>query len=79
MLYGDEKRMLEDLKEISNEISRSHSRSIHAFRYLEEGDTNSLLEALKRKRDLDKQLIQYLKDNKRCEKIVLSLIKVSGF
>jgi hypothetical protein len=79
VLYGDAKRMLEDLKKISNEISASHSRSIHAFRYIEQGDTNSLLEALKRKRDLDKKLIQYLKENKRCEKMILSLMNVSGF
>jgi hypothetical protein len=79
VLYGDAKRMLEDLRKISNEISRSHSGSIHAFRYIEERDTNSLLEALKRKRDLDRQLIEYLKDNKRCEKMILSLMNVSGF
>lgn len=79
VLYGDAKKMLEDLKKISNEISASHSRSIHAFRYVEQGDTNSLLEALKRKRDLDKKLIEYLKNNKRCQKMILSLMNVSGF
>jgi len=79
VLYGDAKKMLEDLKNIANEISASHSRSIHAFRYIEQGDTNSLLEALKRKRDLDKKLIEYLKNNKRCQKMILSLMNVSGF
>jgi ABC-type phosphate transport system auxiliary subunit len=79
VLYGDAKKMLEDLKNISNEISASHSRSIHAFRYLEEGDTNNLLQTLKRKRDLDKKLIEYLDENKRCQEMILSLMNVSGF
>ena len=79
VLYGDAKKMLEDLKKISNEISASHSRSIHAFRYVEQGDTTSLLEALKRKRDLDKKLIEYLENKKRCRKMILSLMNASGF
>ena len=53
------KRLLEELKEISNEIRSSHSSSIHAFRYSQQGDTLSLLEALKRKRAQDKKLIEY--------------------
>ena len=56
------KRLLEELKEISNEIRSSHSSSIHAFWYSQQGDTLSLLEALKRKRAQDKKLIEYWKN-----------------
>ena len=74
------KKMLEELQGISNQISASHSGGkIHAFRYLEQRDINSLLEALKRKRDLDKKLIEYLKSNKRCQDVILSLMNVGGF
>ncbi|OGN97452.1 MAG: hypothetical protein A2Z77_05335 [Chloroflexi bacterium RBG_13_51_36] len=48
VLFGDTKQMLEELKAISNRISASHSNRIHAFRYIEQADTTSLLEALKR-------------------------------
>jgi hypothetical protein len=79
VLLGPAKKMLEELKDISNQISASHSGKIHAFRYLEQGDSNRLLEALKRKRDLDKKLIEYMKENKRCQEMILSLMNVSGF
>lgn len=79
VLLGPAKKMLEELKGISNQISASHSGQIHAFRYLEQGDTNRFLEALKRKRDLDRKLIEYMKKNNRCQEMILSLMNVSGF
>ena len=79
VLLGPAKKMLEDLKEISNKISASHSSNIHTFMYIQQGDTKSLLKALKRKQALDRKLIEYLKNNKRCQKMILSLMNVSGF
>ena len=52
VLYGDAKRMLEDLKEICDEISSSHSGQMDAFRYIEQEDIIRLLWALKEKREL---------------------------
>jgi len=80
VFLGPAKKMLAELQGISNKISASHSGGkIHAFRYLEQGDINRLLEALKRKRDLDKKLIEYLKSNKECQDVILSLMNVGGF
>ena len=61
VLFGDTKRMLTELKSISNEISGSHSRMIHAFRYSQQGDTIALLDGLKKKRDEDQKRIERLK------------------
>jgi hypothetical protein len=70
------KRMLEELEEIFNKISASHSNNTWAFSYAQQGDTNSLLEALKRKRALDRKLIEYLKKGKGCQEMILSLMDV---
>jgi hypothetical protein len=61
VLSGDTKRMLTELRSISNEISGSHSRRIHAFRYSQQGDTTALLDELKRMRDEDQKRIERLK------------------
>jgi len=59
VLLGDTKRMLTELKAIANKISASHSNEIHAFRYGQQGDTISLLEALRKRLAEDKKLIEY--------------------
>ena len=61
VLFGDTKQMLTELKDISNEISSSHSGKVNAFRYSQQGNTTSLLEALKKKRTQDQKLIEHLK------------------
>ena len=53
------KRMLEELEAIFNEISTSHSNNEWSFRYGQQGDTISLLDALKWKQAYDKKLIEY--------------------
>ena len=62
VLFGDTEQMLTALKDISNEISGSYSSKIHAFRYSQQGDTISLLEALKKKRAQDRKRIEQLKN-----------------
>jgi len=62
VLYGDSKRLLKELKGIFNEISASHSGNIFSFRYSQQGNTDSLLEALKKKRAQDQKLIEHLKN-----------------
>jgi hypothetical protein len=62
VFFGETKEMLTELQAIYNEISASHSKEIHAFRYGQQGDTISLLEALKKKRAEDKKLIEYWQD-----------------
>lgn len=63
VLLGDTRRMLTELKAIFNEISASHSSEIYAFRYGQQGDTISLLEALKKKPAQDRKRIEQLKNN----------------
>jgi hypothetical protein len=58
-LLLDTKRMLEELEAIFNEISASHSNNEWSFKYGQQGDTISLLEALKWKQAYDKKLIEY--------------------
>jgi hypothetical protein len=47
VLFGDSKRMLEELQDIFNEISGAHSGNIWSFKYSQQGDTSSLLGVLK--------------------------------
>jgi hypothetical protein len=61
VLFGDTKRMLNELKDISNEISGSHSGRIHAFRYSQQGDVIALIGGLRRKRAEDRRRIERLK------------------
>jgi hypothetical protein len=68
------KKMLGELEDIFNEISASHSSNTWAFRYAQQGDTTSLLEALRKKRTQDEKLIEYLINNKRYRKMILSLM-----
>ena len=68
VLLGPTKQMLKELDRIYNKISASHSGNEYAFRYVEQGDPNSLLEALKKKRALDRRLIEHLKKEKDAER-----------
>jgi hypothetical protein len=77
VLLGLTKQILKELEDIYNKISASHSSKIWAFRYVQQGDTISLLEALKKKRALDRKLIEYLKNNKGDQKMILSLLDVA--
>ncbi len=61
VFFGETKEMLTELQAIWNKISASHLREIHAFRYGQQGDTVSLLEALKKKRAQDRKRIKQLK------------------
>ena len=61
-LLLDTKRMLKELEDIFNEISVSHSKNEWSFRYSQQGDTISLLRALKEKLDQDHKLIEQLKN-----------------
>jgi AbiU2 len=74
MLLGPTKEMLKELDGIYNKISASHSGGEYVFRYVEQGDTNNLLEALRKKEALDRRLIEYLMRRKRCRKMILSLM-----
>ena len=47
VLFGDSKRMLEELQDIFNEISGAHSGNLWSFKYSQQGDTSSLLDVLK--------------------------------
>ena len=49
VFFGETKEMLAELQAIYNRISASHLKEIYAFRYGQQGDTISLLEALKNK------------------------------
>lgn len=62
VLFGDTKRMLTELKGIFNEISASHSSNIFSFRYVQQGNTTSLLNALKVKRNQDIERFELLKN-----------------
>lgn len=62
VLLGRTKRMLKELETICNKISASHSNNQYAFRYIEQADTASLLDALKRRLGQDKRLIEYWED-----------------
>lgn len=62
VLFGDTKRMLTELKGIFNEISASHSSNIFSFRYGQQGNTTSLLDALKVKRNQDIERVELLKN-----------------
>jgi hypothetical protein len=77
VLLGLTKKMLKELEDIYNRISASHSSETWVFRYVEERNTSSLLEALKKKRALDRKLIEYLKNNEGCRKMILSLMDVT--
>ena len=59
--YGESKRLLEELKETFTEISRSHSKDVWSFRSSQQGDTDSLLEALKKQLAQDQELLDNLK------------------
>ena len=59
VFFGETKQMLIELQAIYNKISASHSRETHAFRYGQQGDTISLLEALRKRLAEDKKLIDY--------------------
>jgi hypothetical protein len=48
VFLGNTRRMLKDLEAIFNRISSSHSGKPWAFRYVEQADTTSLLDALTR-------------------------------
>ena len=61
-LLMDTKLMLKELETIFNKISSSHSKSVWSFRYTQQKDINSLLDALKEKRAQNKQLIEYWKN-----------------
>jgi len=47
VLFGDSKRMLEELQDIFNEISGAHSGNLWSFKYSQQADTSSLLDVLK--------------------------------
>lgn len=59
VFFGETKQMLAELQAIYNKISASHSERIYAFRYGQQGDTVSLLQALKERLAEDKKLIKY--------------------
>ena len=48
ILLGDSKRMLEELQDIFNEISRAHSRQVWSFKTSQHGNATALLNALKK-------------------------------
>lgn len=58
-LVLDTKRMLGDLGAIFNRISASHSNSEWVFKYAQQGDTLTLLEALNKRLAEDQRLIDY--------------------
>ena len=60
VLYGNSRRLLEELKDIFNEINASHSKSVLSFRYSQQGDTINLLETLKRQLAQDQEKINNL-------------------
>lgn len=64
VLFGDTKRMLEELKAICNEISGSHSGMIHAFRYSQQRDVIALIDGLRRQRAEDKERVERLKSGR---------------
>ncbi|MFC1977707.1 hypothetical protein ACFLWS_05535 [Chloroflexota bacterium] len=47
VLFGDSRRMLQELQDIFNEISSVHSGNVWSFKYSQHGNTISLLNALK--------------------------------
>ena len=47
ILFGECKRMLEELQAIFNEISRAHSGQVWSFKYSQQSNTSSFLNALK--------------------------------
>lgn len=53
VLFGDSKRMLEELQDIFNEISGAHSGNLWSFKYSQQSDTSSLLNVLKLWRQLN--------------------------
>jgi hypothetical protein len=59
VFFGETKQMLAELQAIYNKISASHSQGIYAFRYGQQGDTVSLLQALRERLAEDKKLIKY--------------------
>lgn len=59
VFFGETKEMLAELQAIYNKISTAHSRETHAFRYGQQGDTISLLEALRKRLAEDEKLIEY--------------------
>jgi hypothetical protein len=58
-LLLDAERMVEALEAIFNEISASHSNNEWSFKYVQQGDIISLLDALKWKQAYDKKLVEY--------------------
>jgi hypothetical protein len=48
VLFGDCKRMLEELQSVFNQISRAHSQNVWSFKPLEHSNTKSLLNTLKK-------------------------------
>ena len=63
VLFGETKRMLKELKNISNEISASHSGKVNAFRYSQQADITILLEVLKKERIQNQKLLEKYKNN----------------
>lgn len=59
VFFGETREMLAELQAIYNKISASHSKGIHAFKYGQQGDTISLLEALRERMSEDKKLLEY--------------------
>jgi len=53
VLFGDSKRMLEELQDIFNEISGANSGNLWSFKYSQQSDTSSLLNVLKLWRQLN--------------------------
>ena len=48
ILFGDTKKMLNDIQEIFNEISRTHSNDLWSFKPLEHNHTNYILDELEK-------------------------------
>ncbi len=46
-LFGETEQMLKDLQDIFNQISGAHSANVWSFKYIQQGDTTNLLNALK--------------------------------
>lgn len=67
VLFGDTKRMLEELKATYNEISRAHLRGRVEFEYGWQGDTINLLEVLKEKLAEDQKSIEYWENKIKLE------------
>jgi len=60
MLFGETTEMLTELKDISNQISASHSRTTLSFRFSQQGNTDHLLSILKDKLKQDKETLEGL-------------------